>query len=349
MRQRPQNLLAEAARDYRVYFVEEPEVAQGPPHFRVKTAQSGVTVLTPVCDATCDVLREQRLLVEELQSLLDPSPLVHWYFTPMALDFSRHLPCDLRIYDIMQEPLALGVDQAKFAELEAELLACSHLVFAEGQIQVAAKARSHRHVHWVPGGVDTSHFARARSRIEDPSDQAEIPAPRVGFGGVIDDRIDLDLIASSAKALPSIHFVMIGPIARTHPDPLPQAPNIHWLGRKTYDELPGYMANWQAAWMPFALNDATRAVRPSETLELLAAGLRVTSTAVADLVETYGKKGLVSIADAQTIVPTLKTMLGIQPEGWRQAVDKELARQSRKETWDAMHHLMQAQLKPVQG
>lgn len=343
--QRPQHLLNEAASDYRIYFVEEPEFAQGPAHFRMRTVASGVTVLTPVFDSACDSVREQRLLVEELQALLDGSPVVHWYYTPMALQFTRNLPCDLCVYDCMDELSAFRFAPAELAALEAELLERAQLVFTGGQSLFAAKRRLHADVHCFPSSVDTKHFARARVRSEDPLDQAWIPEPRIGYVGVIDERIDLDLIAAAAKALPLIQFVMIGPIAKISPDDLPQAPNIHWLGRKTYDQLPGYMANWQAAWMPFALNDATRFISPTKTPEYLAAGLRVTATAVVDVVETYGKKCLVSIADAQTIVPTLKTTLGIPPEGWREAVDQHLALMSWEGTWDAMQSLIQARLR----
>ncbi|OYZ93910.1 MAG: glycosyl transferase, partial [Rhizobiales bacterium 17-65-6] len=145
--------------------------------------------------------------------------------------------------------------------------------------------------------VDVAHFARARTSLPDPVDQAGIAAPRIGFAGVIDERIDIGLIATAASALPDIQFILIGPVAKIDPASLPQAANLHWLGRKQYDELPAYLANWQAAWMPFALNDATRFISPTKTPEFLAAGLRVTSTAVADVVETYGKPGLVGIAD----------------------------------------------------
>ena len=342
--QRPQHLLIEAARDYRVYYIEEPELAPGTAHFRMRIERSGVTRLTPVLDPGSDPVREQRLLIEGLQRTMAGVAIVHWYYTPMALRFTRDLACDLCVYDCMDELSAFRFAPVELAALETELLWRSDLVFTGGKSLFAAKRQLHPNVHCFPSSVDVTHFAQARRRIDDPADQMAIPAPRIGYVGVIDERIDLPLIAATVKAMPQVQFVMIGPTAKIDPGDLPQAANIHWLGRKTYDELPAYLANWQAAWMPFALNDATRYISPTKTPEYLAAGLRVTATAVSDVVETYGKPGLVSIADAKTMVATLKTSLGSPVARWRPAVDQHLALMSWNGTWDAMHQMMEARL-----
>ena len=343
--QRPQHLLNEATASYRVYFIEEPEFAPVAAHFRMRVAPSGVTVLTPVFDFECDHSHEQRLLVAGLQRSLGDGALVHWFYTPMALRFVSGLPHDLCVYDCMDELSAFRFAPPDLVALEAELLAQSDLVFTGGRSLFAAKRQLHSDVHCFPSSVDVAHFARARSRLADPQDQAAIPQPRIGFAGVIDERIDLDLIATAAQALPQVQFVMVGPIAKIDEADLPRAANIHWLGRKDYDDLPSYMANWQSAWMPFALNDATRFISPTKTPEYLAAGLRVTGTAVADVVETYGKQGLVSIADARTIAATLKTTLGVPPPDWRKSVDQCLAQMSWSGTWAAMESLMAARLR----
>lgn len=342
--QRPQHLLTMAARDYRVYFIEEPQIAEGAPHFRMRVQTSGVTVLTPVFDAASDPVHEQQMLVHRLQQTLGGTTIVHWYYTPMALAFTRDLPCDLCVYDCMDELSAFRFAPPELMAREAELLARADLVFTGGKSLFAAKRQRHPDVHCFPSSVDVAHFARARTRMDEPADQDGIPFPRIGYVGVIDERIDLDLIAAAATALPLVQFVMVGPTAKIDEDDLPRAPNLHWLGRKTYDELPAYLSNWQAAWMPFALNDATRFISPTKTPEYLAAGLPVVATAVADVAETYGKAGLVLIADAETVVPMLKTTLGAKPEGWGLAVDQHLARMSWAGTWEDMQGLMDARL-----
>lgn len=343
--QRPQHLLNEAAASYRVYFIEEPEFAPMATHFRMRVAASGVTVLTPVCDAGADAATEQRRLVEGLLRSLGGGPVVHWYYTPMALRFARGLSFDLCVYDCMDELSAFRFAPPDLAALEAELLAQSDLVFTGGKSLFAAKRQLHADVHCFPSSVDVAHFARARSPLADPPDQAAIPQPRIGYVGVIDERIDLSLIATAAQALPGVQFVMVGPIAKIDEASLPQAQNLHWLGRKEYDELPAYMANWQAAWMPFALNEATRFISPTKTPEYLAAGLRVTGTAVADVVETYGKQGLVGIADAHDIAAKLQESLADPAPGWRKSVDRCLALMSWSGTWSAMQALMTARLR----
>lgn len=343
--QRPQHLLNEAATSYRVFFIEEPEFAPVAAHFRMRVAASGVTVLTPVFDAKATHTHEQRKLILGLQRSLGAGPVVHWYYTPMALRFARGLPHDLCVYDCMDELSAFRFAPSDLVALEAELLAQSDLVFTGGKSLFASKRKLHPDVHCFPSSVDVAHFSRARSPLADPKDQAGIPTPRIGFVGVIDERIDTALIATAAQALPDVQFVMIGPLAKIDATDLPQAPNIHWLGRKEYDELPAYLANWQAAWMPFALNEATRFISPTKTPEYLAAGLQVTSTAVADVVETYGRQGLVGIADASTIAATLQMSLDASAPEWRRSVDRCLGLMSWSGTWAAMQGLMAARLR----
>lgn len=342
--QRPQHLLTKAARDYRVYFIEEPIIAPGETHFRMRVQASGVTVLTPVFNAACDPVHEQQMLVHLLQRPMVADCILHWYYTPMALAFTRKLPCDLTVYDCMDELSAFRFAPADLVALEVELLARADLVFTGGRSLFAAKRQRHADVHCFPSSVDVAHFANARFRLDDPLDQRTIPHPRIGYVGVVDERIDLDLIARSAADLRLVQFVMIGPTAKISDDDLPRAGNLHWLGPKNYDALPAYLSNWQAAWMPFALNEATRFISPTKTPEYLAAGLPVVTTAVTDVVETYGKAGLVSIADTQTMVPVLKAALGTPSEGWLTAVDQRLALMSWAGTWDAMHTLIQTRL-----
>lgn len=346
--QRPQHLLSAAAETYRVFFIEEPEFAPGAPHFRMHVSEAGVVILTPVFDRACDHLHEMRTLTETLHRSLRRSRLVHWFYTPMALRFARDLPCDLCVYDCMDELSAFRFAPPELIELERELLICSDLVFTGGQSLFAAKRMLHPDVHCFPSSVDVRHFGQARAALSDPADQAGIAHPRVGFAGVIDERIDLDLIAGASAALPDVQFVMIGPTAKIDPADLPRAANIHWLGRKDYAELPAYMANWQAAWMPFALNEATRFISPTKTPEFLSAGLRVVSTAVADVVAGYGRADLVTIADAGNIADSLRAALSPPSADWLRKVDRQLKQMSWCGTWRAMEALLVSRMHAAQ-
>ncbi len=347
--QRPQHLLGQAAGSFRVFYIEEPDFSPGVAHFRMRVVESDVTVLTPVFDHGTDHVQELRRLVESLKRSLSNMAQVHWFYTPMAMRFAGDLPCDLCVYDCMDELSAFRFAPPDLAALEGALLAQADLVFTGGESLFAAKRALHRSVHCFPSSVDVSHFGRARSPQADPQDQANLPHPRIGFFGVIDERMDLTLVAQAAAGLPDVQFVMLGPLAKLHADDLPRAPNLHWLGRKDYADLPAYMANWQAAWMPFALNDATRFISPTKTPEFLAAKLPVTATAVADVVATYGRQGLVTIADESSIVAALRDSLKAPAIGWQAAVDRKLADMSWRSTWTAMQALMQARLRVTDG
>jgi UDP-galactopyranose mutase len=187
-----------------------------------------------------------------------------------------------------------------FAECEAELLAHVDLVFTGGPSLYEAKADRHPHVHLFPSSVDVEHFARARRPQADPVDQAQIPRPRLGFVGTIDERLDRELLDGLAAARPDWQFVMIGPVIKIERASLPRRPNIWYLDGKPYKELPSYLAGWDVALIPFALNRATRFISPTKTPEYLAAGRPVVSTPVRDVVHPYGELGLVWIAGTVT-------------------------------------------------
>src|SRR3712207_3510169 len=230
-------------------------------------------------------------------------------------------------------------------DLESALFARCDLVFTGGMSLYEAKRHRHRSVHGFPSSIDFNHFSKARSIVKDPDDQAHIPHPRLGFFGVIDERMDASLLAEVADLRPDWHFVMIGPVVKIDPASLPQRPNIHWLGPKTYAELPDYLRHWDLGLMPFALNEATRFISPTKTPEFLAAGLRVISTPITDVIRPYGERGLVCIAATpEEIVTAAETMLGSDPTEWRRAADAFLAGMSWDLTWAGMHSLMNEHL-----
>ncbi len=349
--QRPQHLLSRAARHYRVVFFEEPVYGAVAAPELDAALREGVTIVKPVLP---DAMRgESALIVASLRGLVDqlvagnPSPeRIFWYYTPMALPFSRQIVPDLCVYDNMDELSAFRGAPVGLLELEAELFERADLVFAGGQSLFESKRDRHPDMHVFPSSVDAAHFRGARRACAEPADQASIGRPRLGFFGVIDERMDLGLVRTVAEMRPDWRFVMIGPVAKIDPAELPQGPNLHWLGPKRYSELPAYLAGWDAGFMPFALNEATRFISPTKTPEFLAAGVPVISTPILDVVRPYGEKALVAIASsAEDVVAAGEDILrrGRGP-AWLRRVDRLLDRMSWDKTWADMHMLLQQRL-----
>jgi UDP-galactopyranose mutase len=231
------------------------------------------------------------------------------------------------------------------AELEDELLVRAHVVFTGGMSIYEHKRAKHTNIHPFPSSVDVAHFAKARTIAEEPADQAHIAGPRIGYAGVIDERFDVDLVRGIAEARPDWHFVYIGPVVKIDPETLPRAPNIHYLGSKPYAELPAYLAGWDVALLPFARNDSTRFISPTKTPEYLAAGRRVVSTSIRDVVRVYGDGGLVRIADEPSdCVAAIEASLrdGLRDSQWLRRVDEFLGRSSWDQTFRAMWQLVEA-------
>jgi UDP-galactopyranose mutase len=225
--------------------------------------------------------------------------------------------------------------------LEASLLKRADLVLTGGQSLYEAKKHLHHNIHALPSSVDTAHFATARSITADPPDQREIPRPRLGFYGVLDERLDIPLLRGIAEARPAWQLVMLGPIVKIDPADLPRLPNIHYLGSKTYAELPAYIAGWDVALLPFAKNDATRFISPTKTPEYLAAGKPVVSTSIRDVVRPYSVQGLARIADTpDAFVAACESALAEPREKLLKRADPFLAKMSWDKTWEAMEALM---------
>jgi len=344
--QRPQHLLLRAAKQYRVVFIEEPVFkAAVTPHMDVSHRPGGITVAVPVLAeglTGAQILRWQRKLVDGLLAHETESGRVFWYYTPMALSFSRHLECDLCIYDNMDELSAFRGASPELLAFEEELFARADLVFTGGMSLYEAKRRRHANVHGFPSSIDFDHFSKARTMTgPEPTDQRSIPRPRLGFFGVIDERMDTDLVGQVAEIRPEWQLVMICPVVKIDPASLPRRDNIHWIGGKTYNDLPSYLAGWDLGVMPFALNEATRFISPTKTPEFLAAGVPVISTPITDVVRPYGEKGLVEIArTALEIVEKAERLLTRPKDAWLLKVDRHLASGSWDKTWAAMNRLM---------
>lgn len=346
--QRPQHLMTRAAREHEVTFFEEPLVdANAPATGALRTTQDeGVRVVTPILRPDMDAADR----TEALRALLDRAlPTggdvdVAWYYSPMMLAISRHLQPDVTVYDCMDELSAFLHAPAELRALEAELMDRADLVFTGGLSLFDARKNRHPSVHCFPSSIDREHFGRARLPQPDPEAQAHIPHPRVGFFGVIDERMDLDLVERTAREAHELHFVLLGPVVKIDPARLPRLPNIHWLGKQSYQDLPKFLAHWDVGWMPFALNDATRFISPTKTPEFLAAGVPLVSTPVRDVVRSWGIDGLVRIASADTMVMSLRAELrGLRPTRKAQ-IEAALAAGSWDRTWGAMADLIRREL-----
>ncbi len=341
--QRPQHLLNRNAKLQRVFYVEEPVWDGGDKVWlELSSRASGVYVLVPHLPeglGEAAVVQAQRRLLDTFLKDYAVSDFVAWYYTPMALPFSRHLKPAAVVYDCMDELSNFkGAPQA-LKSCERELLALADVVFTGGQSLFEAKRAQHANIHPFPSSIDRGHFAQARQALSDPADQAHLPGPRLGFFGVIDERMDLDLLAGLADARRAWQLVMVGPVVKIDPADLPRRENIHYLGPKTYAELPGYLANWDVALLPFACNEATRFISPTKTPEYLAAAKPVVSTPIRDVVRPYGQRGLVYIAaDVAAFVAAVEKALSSDPlrSGWLERVDAFLAQTSWDETWTRM-------------
>ena len=265
--------------------------------------------------------------------------MVRWYYTPMMLPFSEHVTADCVVYDCMDELANFKGAPPELLPLEQRLLERADLVFTGGYSLYEAKRGRHPNVHAFPSSVDVAHFAAARADGAEPADQRALPRPRFGFYGVVDERMDLALLAEVADARPDWSLVIVGPVVKIGEGDLPHRPNLHYLGGKTYNELPDYLRGWDVALMPFAVNEATRFISPTKTPEYLAAGRPVVSTPIADVVRSYGACPAVRIADTPAaFVAACDEALALarQPDSWLGEVDAMLADMN----WDTTQHDM---------
>lgn len=346
--QRPQHLMTRAARDHQLLFFEEPVREEGATAARLELREEpcGLRLAVPHLPASFDTAQEiaaQRAMVDALLQAQPGRETVFWYYTPMALRFTDHRRPDLCVYDCMDELSGFRGAPPELVALEARLFDQADLVFTGGQSLYEAKRHRHADVHLFPSSIDKAHFVRARQpAAAEPEDQRAIPRPRIGFFGVIDERMDVALLGRLAAARPDWHFVMLGPVVKIDPASLPRAANLHWLGGKSYAELPAYLAGWQAGLMPFALNEATRFISPTKTPEFLAAGVPLVSTAVRDVQRPYGALGLVEIAETPPATLAALEHVMARPRGpWLAEVDRFLADRSWDASWAAMRALMQ--------
>lgn len=346
--QRPQHLLSRCARGRRVFYIEEPVFGNSSMRLEVRESDDDVYVVVPQLP---DGLRSEIAITAVMKEMIYRLFLEHaiddyvfWYYTPMALRFTSHFNPIAAVYDCMDELSAFQGASSDLPSLEKELFRRVDLVFTGGQSLYEAKRHQHRAVYAFPSSIDASHFGKARTLTTDPLDQADIPHPRLGFFGVIDERFDRELLDQVASRRPDWQFVIIGPVVKIDPETLPKHPNIHYLGAKKYDELPAYLAGWDIALLLFARNESTRFISPTKTPEYLAAGKPVISTSIRDVVRPYGEQNLVEIADTpdEFIYAAEKILSTSNRSEWLARVDAFLANVSWDKTWKQMSDLIDA-------
>ena len=339
MTQRPQHLLSRCAFERRVFFWEEPILDHSPAAtawLEILQEEKTLWVLRPHLPAGADANAAQRDMLGNFLAEHKIEHFVSWYYTPMALGFTDRIHPDVTVYDCMDELSGFQGAPPELKAREQELFQKADVVFTGGMSLFESKRRQHSNVYAFPSSIDVQHFESGAGSA-DPTDQAAIPYPRAGFYGVLDERFDHNLMAAVARLRPEIHFILIGPVVKIDPSVLPQGQNVHYLGAKSYAELPRYLAHWDAAMLPFALNESTRFISPTKTPEYLAAGKRVVSTPIHDVVRGYGDDGLVAIADTPaSFALALDAALTKPTEFWKKSVQIELAKNSWDRTWAAM-------------
>ncbi|RYF90186.1 MAG: glycosyltransferase family 1 protein, partial [Chitinophagaceae bacterium] len=299
--QRPQHIMTRLAKTYTVYFIEEPTWHHHPDTYEIVNDRS-VNVVKFRMSKSVEIPLQirQRLLLDKLMKDRSIKKHLAWYYTPMAMEFSHHLQSDLTIYDCMDELSAFKFAPPTLKQNESLLLKKAGLVFTGGHSLYEAKKRSHHNIYPFPSSIDKAHFLQPRNGMPQPEDQQNIPAKRIGFYGVIDERFDIRLVAEVAAQRPDWQLVLIGPVVKIEESELPRLGNIHYLGGKTYDELPVYLSGWDIAFIPFEKNESTKYISPTKTPEYLAAGKPVISSSITDVVNPYAVKNLVHIADNST-------------------------------------------------
>jgi len=333
------------AKQSRVIFWEEPcHVAERETaDLHVETCSlTGVIVITPQLPDSLPREQEGEVLKQLLDLYLagEAGPFVRWYYTPMMLPFSEHVMADCIVYDCMDELANFKGAPPELLPLERRLLSQCDLVFTGGYSLYEAKRDKHPAVFPFPSSVDAGHFAQARFGAAKSEPDGR---PRLGFYGVVDERMDVVLLAALADARPNWVLEIIGPVVKISEDDLPRRANLHFLGGRSYDDLPACIAGWDVALMPFAINDATRFISPTKTPEYLAAGKPVVSTPIADVVRHYGSVEAVKIAPAgDAFINACDQALALAQRGgqWLNEADQLLAGMSWDKSFQQMDRLI---------
>jgi UDP-galactopyranose mutase len=347
--QRPQHLLSRLARHYRVLFVEEPVHGQQP-SWDFQRPEENIQVCRPVTpcpeEGFCERQREylRPLLKDLLRQENVESPLL-WFYTPMALPIAEDIQPAVSIYDCMDELSAFLGAPRELLDFESSLYDKVDIVFTGGPSLYRSKRNRHSNVHCFPSSVDIRHFAKSRQGIEEPAEQASLAHPRLGFFGVVDERLDRDLLAAMAESHPEWQIVMIGPVVKIDPETLPRHANIHYLGQKSYSELPAYLAGWDICLLPFAMNESTKFISPTKVLEYMAAEQPIVSSPITDVVEPYGSIVYIGRTKEEFIRACDRALASPAAERTQRAMKMRMV--LSQTSWDATAESMHALIEQV--
>ena len=343
--QRPQHLLGRFSKHYVTYYIEEFNFTDDEDGYNFYMTEENVCVVTPHLKHYVSGHNEDVRKMNVIMNLFKDKAIynyIFWYYTPMALPFTKRFKPKYTIFDCMDELSAFKFAPPELKIMEDELMEKADIVFTGGNCLYEAKKHRHHNIFSFPSSIDKKHFMQARQTTEEQADQANIPYPRLGFFGVLDERFDIDLIEKAATLKPEWQFVLIGPVVKIDQNTLPRNKNIHYLGGKSYQELPKYLSGWDVALIPFAINESTRFISPTKTPEYLAAGKPVVSSPIRDVVNPYGDNNLVHICDnAFEFVEKVSEELAIEDKSeWLGRVDNYLSNISWDSTFEQMNNLI---------
>lgn len=307
--QRPQQLLSRLAEFYHIVFVEEPVNDPYDNYLERFTPCANVEVLRPHLNSEVNGFDDSyapilNSLISEFMGQHKIKDFWLWFYTPLALPIAKDMPAQGVVYDCMDELSAFKNASPLLVKREDELFKVADIVFTGGPSLFESKLHKHQNIYCFTSSVDAAHYApknsaSIKSLMNAPHKlciaEAENAYPRLGYVGVIDERIDLPLISALAVSHPEWQIIMVGPVVKIDLDTLPNHSNIQWLGQKAYEELPDIIAEWDVCMMPFALNESTRYISPTKTLEYMAAERAIVCTNIKDVAQSYNH--VVSIAE----------------------------------------------------
>jgi glycosyltransferase involved in cell wall biosynthesis len=350
--QRPQHLLSRLAKNYKIVFIEEPVFEAGKTDILINRPLPNLEVIRPVTSVDQPGFHEAHLpfLRKIVRDIADQhvNPVV-WFYTPMALPLLDEIKAEAVVYDCMDELSAFRNPPARLLEHESTLLDIADIVFTGGPSLYTAKRYRNPNVHCFPSSVDVQHFRQALDRNTADRAMSDLSKPRLGFYGVIDERFDPSIISQMADAHPDWQIILAGPVVKINPETLPRQSNIHYLGQQSYSALPKLLAAWEVCLMPFAMNESTKFISPTKSLEYMAAELPIVSTPVKDVVDLHSD--VVEIADtAEEFIAACERVLGMPAEEKRAKIRLMREKLSRT-SWDAtaakMSELIQHELDSV--
>lgn len=297
--QRPQQIFSRLAQQHRILFIEDPVIAEGEPRLDISEPYPNIVRIIPQIPQhlAVDADRDAEIFFPQIERALREHPLlagqfqnpVQWFYSPMTgPGYMGKFGGPGVVYDCMDELANFRFAPPDIGDRERFVMSRADVVFTGGYQLFESKSKHHDNVHFYGCGVDIEHYSKARAAdTEVPAAVASLPGPVFGYFGVIDERLDYDLVAALAGRFPQASVVMAGPFAKIDPNDLPKHANIHWLGQQKYEDLPSLVKGFDVCLMPFALNEATKYINPTKTLEYMAGGKPVVSTAIADVVRNF--------------------------------------------------------------